>query len=179
MDTKILTIPGYGGSGKGHWQTYWENEIENTVRVEQEAWDNPQLDLWIETLDSYIQKNQNYVLVAHSLACSLVAHWASKYESSSIIGALLVSASDVDSPEHTPDEVRNFSPMPTSELPFKSILLASDNDPYVSINRAEFFAKSWGSEFVNLGSYGHINADSNLQSWSQGKGYLTKLISNV
>ncbi len=179
MDTKILTIPGYGGSGEDHWQTYWENEIENTVRVEQENWDNPQLDLWVETLDSYIQKNQNYVLVAHSLACSLVAHWSSKYESNSITGALLVSPSDVDSPEHTPDEVRNFSPMPTNELPFNSIVVASNNDPYVSIKRAEFFARSWGSEFVSLDSYGHINADSNLKSWPQGQGYLRKLISNV
>jgi hypothetical protein len=179
MEIKILTIPGYGGSGEDHWQTYWENEIENTVRVEQEDWDNPQLDLWVNTLDSYIQRNQEYVLVAHSLACALVAHWASKYESSSVIGALLVSTSDVDSSKHTPHEVRNFSPMPTSELPFKSIVVASDNDPYVSISRAEYFARSWGSEFVKIGSYGHINAESNLQSWPQGQGYLRKLVTNV
>lgn len=80
---------------------------------------------------------------------------------------------------HTPDEVHNFSPIPINELPFKSIVVASNNDPYVSIKSAEFFAKSWDSEFVNLDSYDHINANSNLKSWPQGQGYIRKLISNV
>ena len=169
MDIKILTIPGYGGSGKEHWQTYWERELINIERVEQKDWNNPQLDLWVETLNSYIKKNQKYILVAHSLACSLVAHWSLKYDTSSILGALLVSVSDVDSQEFTPKEVRNFSPMPTKELPFKSIVVASDNDPYVSLERAAFFAKSWGSDFYNIGSYSHINADSSIKSWQYGQ----------
>lgn len=176
---KILTIPGYGGSGKDHWQTYWENEIENTSRVEQKDWGNPQLNLWVETLESHIQKNHKYVLVAHSLACALVAHWALKYDTGSVIGALLVSPSDVDSPEYTPEEVRSFSPMPTNKLPFKSIVVASENDPYVSIERAKYFSKAWSAEFINIGSYGHINAQSNLQSWQLGQDILNKLINNV
>jgi predicted alpha/beta hydrolase family esterase len=179
MVKKILTIPGYGGSGKDHWQTYWENEIENTIRVEQKDWNNPQLDLWVETLNSYIHTNSKYVLVAHSLACSLVAHWATNYDTSSILGALFVSVSDVDSAEYTPEEVRDFSPMPMNKLPFRSIVVASENDPYVSNNRAELFAKYWGSEFISIGPYGHINAESNLQSWRQGQDILKKLICNV
>jgi predicted alpha/beta hydrolase family esterase len=131
MDTKILIIPGYGGSGKDHWQTYWEKEIQNSSRVEQEDWNDPQLDLWVKILDSYIHKNCTHILVAHSLACSLVAHWASSHDTSSVLGALVVSASDVDSSEYTPDKVRNFSPMPTNKLPFESIVVASENDPSI------------------------------------------------
>ncbi len=60
-------------------------------------------------------------------------------------------------------------PMPLSILPFKTIVVASDNDPYVSFERAEYFANAWGSRFINIGSCGHINADSELSSWQFGK----------
>jgi predicted alpha/beta hydrolase family esterase len=175
MDTNILTIPGYGGSGKSHWQSLWEKEFKNIERVVQDNWNSPQCNLWVDRLNSYINKDKKYILVGHSLACSLVSHWTLTHDSSAIIGALLVSPADVDSPEHTPEEVRNFMPMPLEKLPFKSIVVASDNDPYVSFERAEFFANAWGSDFINIGSHGHINAESELSSWDFGKNLLREL----
>ena len=170
MKTNILIIPGYGGSGSEHWQSYWEKEYENIQRVEQDDWGNSQLDVWLERLNDVIQSlDEDCILVGHSLACSLVAHWASKYQSKYIKGAFLVSSSDVDSSQHTPDAVRNFSPMPLSLLPFPSLVIASEDDPYVSLERSQFFARKWGSEFVNIGAFGHINADSALKSWDLGK----------
>jgi len=176
MSIKILTIPGYGGSGEEHWQSYWEKEFPNIERVEQADWNAPQLLQWVEALDCVIQQNQQVILVAHSLACALVAHWALRHDTSSVLGAFLVSASDVDSPAHTPAEVRNFSPMPLAALPFKSMLVASMNDPYVSIDRAEQFAKAWGSEFHPIGEFGHINAESKLGSWTYGKTLLNSFL---
>jgi predicted alpha/beta hydrolase family esterase len=178
---RILNIPGYGGSGKDHWQSHWDNEFKNIERIEQDNWDNPQLDLWLERLNQSIQESQHdCILVAHSLGCALIAHWASKHSTNTalnnIVGALLVAPADVDSEKHTPEEVRNFAPMPTATLPFKSIVVASDNDPYVSVERAEYFAKAWGSEFIQFGSYGHINAESKLSSWDFGKDLLKGLI---
>lgn len=175
MHAKILTLPGYGGSGEKHWQSFWEKEFNNIQKVEQDDWDNPQLALWVERLNSYIEKEDKVILVAHSLACSLISHWALKHNTDSIIGALLVSPADVDSSEHTPEVVRNFSPMPLNELSFKSIVVASDNDPYVSLERAQFFANAWGCDFINFGSYGHINADSGLSSWEFGKSLVNEL----
>jgi len=68
--------------------------------------------------------------------------------------------------------------MPTNKLPFKSIVIASDNDndPYVSLERAEYFSKAWGSLFINCGSYGHINADAALGSWDYGKDLVKDLM---
>ena len=178
MIKKILTIPGYGGSGKGHWQTIWESEDSAIIRVEQDDWDKPQLEQWVDRLDSYINKDEHYILVGHSLACALISHWASKHNTSAIIGALLVAPADVDSPMHTPEEIRNFMPMPLKKLPFKSIVVASDNDPYVSFERAKFFADAWGSRIINFGSNGHINAESELSSWELGKKWLSELNHN-
>ena len=75
MTTKILTIPGYGGSGEMHWQSIWEKEFENIERVEQENWEKPQRQPWIDQLNLAIHKDENIILVGHSLACSLIAHW--------------------------------------------------------------------------------------------------------
>ncbi len=177
MKKKILTIPGYGGSDKDHWQTYWENEYPDIERVEQLGWNTPEKDLWVDTLDQYVNSNTDtrYILVAHSLGCAIVAHWADRYDSSLVSGALLVSVSDVDSPKHTPDEVRNFAPMPVKKLPFRSIIVASENDPYVSFERAEQISDLWGSEFVNIGKCGHINSKSKLSSWESGKEILQRI----
>ncbi len=175
MDTKILTIPGYGGSEEKHWQSIWEKEFDNIERVEQDDWNKPQRDLWVDRLNSTIKNNEKVILVAHSLACSLISHWALRYHSNTIVGVLLVSPADVDSSEHTPDEVRSFMPMPLKKIHFKSIVVASDNDPNVSFERAKFFANAWGSHFINIGSYGHINADSELSSWEFGKSLVHEL----
>ena len=67
------------------------------------------------------------MLAAHSLACSLVAHWSTS-PGVRAAGALLVAPADVDSPAHTADEVRDFSPVPPAPLPFPSIVVASTVD---------------------------------------------------
>jgi len=170
MMYKILTLPGYGGSGAKHWQTLWEAEFDNIQRVEQTDWNAPDLTLWVESLNSYVENsNEKVILVGHSLACALVSHWAAYFKTDKVIGALLVAPADIDSEDHTPNEVRNFAPMPIKLLPFPSIVVASENDTYVSIERAEYFARSWGSDFINYGSNGHINDKSGLSSWQYGK----------
>ena len=47
-------------------------------------------------------------------------------------------------------------------------LIASSNDHYVTFERAALFAEKWGSQFINLGAHGHINAASGLGNWPAG-----------
>ncbi|HEU0125393.1 MAG TPA: alpha/beta hydrolase, partial [Flavobacterium sp.] len=102
METQLLIIPGLGDSGEKHWQTFWHQKFENSIRVVQDNWDEPIRKEWLERLNENILKlNEPTILVAHSLAVSLVLHWAEKYSNSNIIGAFLVAPADVDSPEHT------------------------------------------------------------------------------
>jgi predicted alpha/beta hydrolase family esterase len=172
----VLILPGLGGSGPEHWQTHWEMQHPDFIRVEQRDWDNPKRDAWIATLDRAIAKQaEPPLLVAHSLACALVAHWAARH-ARSVFGALLVAPSDVDSQAHTPPEVRGFSPMPLQRLPGKTIVVASADDPYVDIARAEQFAKAWGARFVNAGASGHINSASGLRDWPAGQKLLAELV---
>lgn len=171
-----IIIPGLGDSGPKHWQSLWQQSLPNAVRVMQRDWQNPQLADWLAALDATLQKvSGDCILIAHSLGVALVAHWALKFHSSKVRAALLVSPSDVDSPAHTPESVRGFAPMPLEPLPFRSIVVASSDDPFVTPARAEQFAKAWRAEIVNIGPRGHINAESNLGDWPQGLAQLAGL----
>ncbi len=64
-------------------------------------------------------------------------------------------------------------------LPFPSILVGSTNDPWMRLEDARYWAKVWGSEFVNAGALGHINADSGLGCWRNGLTLLQQLAQAV
>ena len=65
--------------------------------------------------------------------------------------------------------------MPLARLPFRSVLVASENDPYLPIELAVRLARSWGSEFVNAGRQGHINVASGHGAWPTGERLLEGL----
>jgi uncharacterized protein len=176
MKSIYLIIPGLGNSGPQHWQTLWEKEFpDKFTRIQQTNWDTPACSDWIETIENEVRKHQveNVVLIAHSLGCTAVAHWAKRFQTK-IKGAFLVAPSDCEAETYTFD-TKGFQPIPLEKLPFKSVVIASTNDYYVSLERAEFFAKSWGSELVNVGAKGHINADAGFGEWQDGLELLKRL----
>jgi predicted alpha/beta hydrolase family esterase len=58
-------------------------------------------------------------------------------------------------------------------------VIASDDDPYVSIDRARGFAAAWGATFVAAGAVGHINAASGLGDWPAGRRALDALVARA
>ena len=163
----VLILPGLGNSGPEHWQTHWQAE-HGYQRVEQANWDRPKLQDWLANLQAAVSAaSGGVVLVAHSLACSLVAHYA-KRRPEGVLGAFLVSPADVESQRCTPDETRCFSPIPLDPLPFLAHVVTSSNDPFVDRDRAEHFARRWGAGFTDIGRAGHINASSGLGAWPEG-----------
>ncbi|HEX2210842.1 MAG TPA: alpha/beta hydrolase [Longimicrobium sp.] len=171
----MLIIPGWTNSGPEHWQTLWERSDPHRFHgVEQRDWDTPRRRDWIATLDAAIgAEPAPPVLVAHSLGCIAVAHWAAAHPRP-IAGALLVAPPDVERPD-MPREVRDFAPVPRRPLPFRSILVASDDDEYITMDRAEHFARCWGSELVRAGRAGHINTDAGFGPWPGGERLLGNL----
>ena len=170
----ILIVPGFGNSGPDHWQSLWQSALPGCVRVEQRDWEAPIRAEWVETLDDAIGRQPAApVLVAHSLGCLAVAHWATAH-ARPVKGALLVAPPDVEEP-YTPEAVRGFAPIPMARLPFATILVASRNDVYTAFARARGFADAWGSRFVDCGDAGHINADAGFGSWPDGERLLAEL----
>jgi 2-methylisocitrate lyase-like PEP mutase family enzyme/predicted alpha/beta hydrolase family esterase len=175
--TRALILPGLFNSGPEHWQSRWERDDPSLVRVVQRDWDTPERDEWVATLEAAVAAaGPDVVLVAHSTGCPLVAFWAAR-TSRRVRGALLVAPSDTDAPSY-PDGPTGWRPMPLVPLPFKSVVVASSNDQFCSLDRARAFARAWGSRFVQVGDAGHINADSGMGSWPDGQALLADLLLN-
>jgi uncharacterized protein len=173
----ILIIPGYGDSGPGHWQSLWEFNRKYAKRVQMPNWDFPHCPDWVEALDSAIREASQTmppVLVAHDIGCLAVAHWARRYQSP-VHGALLVAPIDVERPD-AKDVLKSFAPIPMFGLPFRSHVVASTDDPFLSIERAREIADAWDCLFTELGPRGHINTASGQGEWPRGEAFLQDLI---
>lgn len=175
----ILTVPGLSGSGPAHWQTLWEKGRPDTARVDLGQWDRPHRNSWVTKLDQAIgAARAPVILVAHSLGCIAVAWWAALSPQPygwPVAGALLVAPADVDR-EQVPVELAPFAPVPKQPLPFPSILVASQDDPWIDADRAHSLAVDWGSHFVDAGPIGHINAASGLGHWPEGQELLDRVV---
>ena len=172
----VLVLPGWQGSGPQHWQSLWQAR-QGFQRVDQHDWQHPLRGDWIARLeDVVLSADEPVVLVAHSLGCVLVAAWASHTRNAHRVkAALLVAPGDVEREALRP-VLASWSPIPLQPLPFTSTLVASQDDPYCSFERAQSFAAAWGAALVDAGTVGHINADSGLGDWPQGQALLSALI---
>jgi uncharacterized protein len=176
---KVLVLPGYLNSGEGHWQTRWESLDPALTRVQMPDWDHPVRDAWCRTLDATVAAAYAPVtLAAHSLGCLTTAFWANEYASAAqlakVAGALLVAVPD-PAEAHFPRDASGFAPVPLLRLPFPSIVVASSDDPYGGVPFSQTCANAWGSRWIGIGARGHINADSGLGDWSEGRGWLDSL----
>jgi predicted alpha/beta hydrolase family esterase len=170
----VLILPGYGGSGPQHWQTRWEALHPEYRRVEVPDWNRPDLDVWVKALaDAAADSQEPQVIVAHSLGCLVVAHFASR--GGSARAALLVAVPDPSGSEFPP-EARSFAVVPLEPLRFPSRVVASRNDSYGSFEFSARCAQAWGSELSDVGALGHINADSGLGDWPEGERLLSSLL---
>jgi uncharacterized protein len=175
----VLVLPGYQNSGAGHWQTRWEALDSTYVRVQMPDWDNPARDAWCRTLDAAVAAAGSRVLfAAHSLGCLATAFWATQYAGAAqlekVAGALLVAVPDPSAP-HFPREISGFAPVPLTRLPFASTVVTSSDDPYGSVPFSQTCANAWGSRWIDIGPRGHINADSGLGDWDEGRRWLAAL----
>ncbi len=179
---RYLIVPGWQGSADEHWQSHWQRSLPNSARVEQADWLNPKREDWVAELQRSIASDPRpTILIAHSLGCITVAHWAAQAPVESlrrVRAALLVAPADVER-ANCPPALQNFAPIPQHSLPVPSQLVGSDNDTAASAARAIEMARDWGSDVAILSGAGHINVKSGHQRWEQGFAYLYRLQSRI
>jgi predicted alpha/beta hydrolase family esterase len=178
VETNVIILPGFGGSDENHWQSRWQSSSSRYSRFAPGTWELPELSDWIDALHLAIgAQNAPPILVAHSLACLLVAHWQ-RVSKLPIVGAVLVAVPNPNSPVYT-DVGRSFADPPTEQLPFPSLVVASDNDPFATIEYSRTLAIQWGSGFVEAGSLGHIGSASGVGDWKQGRDLVTAFMAGL
>ena len=175
----ILIVPGWSDSGPDHWQSRWERSLATARRIVQDDWKQPDSDRWAtRIIDRIAEASRPAVLVAHSLGVAAVAHAAMRMPPGFLAGAFLVAPADVDNHSGWPQTGGEqwpppcgdggFAPIPLSPFPFPSVLIASSNDPYCSIERSRVMSAGWGATLVEAGDAGHINAAAGFGPWPDG-----------
>jgi len=146
--------------------------------VTQHDWMQPLRGDWVTRLEEAVQNQlsqhpqQGIAFVAHSLGCHLLACWAAlSVNVKQVVGALLVAPPDTTRAEFPP-QMHSWRKPILNKLPFKSIVVASSDDPFSSLLASEVLAQQWGAELINLGARGHINAESGLGDWHEGRALL-------
>ncbi|MBX9296683.1 alpha/beta hydrolase [Chromobacterium piscinae] len=169
----LIIQPGWNNSGPRHWQSHWQRRL-GARRVDNADWTHPLLDDWLDGLDAALDRCVKPALViAHSLGCIAVAHYA-RQRPERIAGALLVAPADVER-AFVPAELMNFAPVPRQALPFPAKIVASSNDPFCKTARAARLAGYWQAPITWLQHAGHINVDSGHQQWEEGWPLLRQL----
>lgn len=183
-ETEILVIAGYEGSGDVHWQQRLISKLSSAKLVEQDDWLYGSLQKAVAAIvDAVGIAQKPVVFVAHSAGCSLLAHAVNALQSAGTIekvkGAFLVSAPDPEILKTLAKIDQAFSAVPRDVLPFPSVLVSSNNDPYCTQVVSKQLAVDWGSEWADAGEAGHINTASGHGPWPEGlmkfAGFLSKL----
>lgn len=172
---RIVIVPGWRDSGPAHWQSLWQQALPQAERVVQDDWLMPRRAEWVAALEALIlSRPEPVVIVAHSLGCITTAHLGSA-AAARIQSALLVAPAD---PERRA-QLSDFAPVPYQPLPYRSVLVASNTDPFCPIRLAGAYARAWGSELVRLPNAGHINVESGHGAWPLGWALLQSLLQNM
>lgn len=189
-DVQILMIAGWTNSGPDHWQTRWERKLAQARRVAMPDFDRPVRDAWVGAIVSAVEAAEKpVVLVAHSCGVLAAVHAAAELPKSKVAGAMLVAPTDLSEEYAVSGFLAEcgegvarpvgFDPLPTTPLPFASLLVASRNDPFCRWERAESLSRAWGAALMDAGDAGHLNAASGYGPWPEGAMRLASFLKSL
>jgi uncharacterized protein len=173
---RILFIDGWYGPDPGDWQELWLRSLPDAARVEQDDWETPDREAWVRRLDEAIGNLDPPLLIAHSLGCIALAHWAAASTGRPVRGAMLAAPADVEANDEP--ALRSFAPIPRVPFPFSAVVVASRTDPWMTPRRASEFAAAWGAAVIDGGDIGHLTAPD-YGPWPHGRQILAELASAI
>ncbi|SAK66015.1 alpha/beta hydrolase [Caballeronia catudaia] len=178
LSVTLVTVPGLYGSEDAHWQSWLERELPGARRVEQRAWDTPNLAIWSDAVRDVIAGIDGPVVIAaHSFGCLATAHALSHAgafhaQAAQVEGVLFVAPA-------SPAKFRFAGAFSACRLDTLSLVVGSETDPWMSLDEARTLAQRWNSAFVNLGKAGHINTAAGFGPWPLAKHFVETLARRV
>lgn len=168
---KVLILHGWHGSDAPHWQSWLAQELvlENCIVAFPQLSDKmaPQKEVWIGEAHRIIDDLRPDVVVCHSLANVLWFHLCSRLNHR--VKKLLLCAPPRDLRDYP--EVKSFFPvsLPGDLCADEVLMLASNNDPYLTLEEALELSETLGVDMEILHNGGHINVDSGYGEWPFAK----------
>jgi len=178
----LLIIPGLGGSGPDHWQTRWSQKLSTARVVDQEDWDRPRSEQWINAILREIDAAPRPVaLIGHSLGALAAASAIAAHGGGKVKTAFLVAPPDLDAPGLAGGPVDPLfkEKAPQAALQVPGVLVASRSDPFADWAYAERLADVWALDLADAGDAGHINAESGHGPWPEGLMRLAGLFAKI
>ncbi len=74
---------------------------------------------------------------------------------------------------------QGFGGMILKRLPYPSAVVAGRDDDRVTFERAQAFAKAWGSLFFDGGMHGHLGSAAKLGVWPEGLVYFGQFLATL
>lgn len=174
-----VIVPGVGGSEAQHWQSWLQQQLVSSSRVQQKHWDRPVLNQWVSqfvktvaTIEAPIQ------IVAHSFGClTSVAALAEHPELQTKVKKLILVApanparfGESGFARHSLTDYKQYFHQLSIDVP--TTLLISENDPWLGYVDALQLAQAWQLTPVNLGQVGHINVASGFGPFPEILNYM-------
>jgi hypothetical protein len=178
---RVLIIPGLNNSGEAHWQSWLQAQYRGALRVNQQQWDQPDLDAWSAQIDRTMARakpGSQWIAVAHSFGCLALAQHLDRLtpdqraQGHGIQAALMVAPAD-------PVKFNVTHRVPQTGLGLPSTVIGSENDPWMPLHRAQDWAGLWGARFHNLGAVGHINTESGFGPWPLARYKVDQMIRHL
>ena len=169
-----VVVPGWNGSGAGHWQTWLEEQLRGAGRETRRPafadLDHPDLPGWLAALRAALADlpADGYDVVAHSLGAVLwLHHVADPGSSPRAARVLLVSP---PSPATDLAEVAAFFPPPMDIDTVRrgadgTVLVAGDDDPYLPEGVGATYGLPLRIATTVIPGGGHLNTESGFGEW--------------
>lgn len=174
-----LLLPDLDCAGVGYWQDHWVASRIDCRAVEIGRARTPDRNDCVSRLDHALRGiDAPLILVGHGLGALTIAAWAGLMSSESevaVAGALLIGPNDLIA-EGADARLRSFAHMPDAIFSFPALVVASDDDRTVSIDRAFSLARQWGAGFARFGARGHFTPHDGLGWWPEGEELLDRFI---
>jgi predicted alpha/beta hydrolase family esterase len=169
-----VIVPGWQGSGEGHWQTWLEEQLHaagrETYRPSFADLDNPELADWRAALQAALDElpPDGFDVVAHSLGAVLwLHHVAAPGDAPRPARVALVAP---PSPDTSIAEIAGFFPPPLDVGALRhgadgTVLIAGDDDPYLPEGIAAAYALPLRIATTVVPGGGHLNVEAGYGEW--------------
>jgi uncharacterized protein len=158
-DLDLLFVPESGIPDARHWQARWSAKLSSARFVADPLAPG-------EIAEAARAATRPIFFIAYSTGAIALAEAVPDLAPYDVRGAFLV-APPSEAALATMDAGR-WSRFPRARLPFPSALVASRTDPWAPYDDSVAIAADWGSELIDAGEAGRIDAESGHGPWPEG-----------